>query len=143
MGRICEVKSPIIAGCTMIRTEQVSGKSRDGRGELKTLLGFIRDGDVRFAALVCCERTSRGPPNFLLGFWVTDRVGTIRCVPQWTPQEKIALMTGFRPLAAGAIVYSTLGGISGKAIAGTRYRSCAPGDDIPVYQIYKNALVWQ
>jgi DNA invertase Pin-like site-specific DNA recombinase len=28
------------AGCTMIRTEQLSGKSRDGRTELQTLLDF-------------------------------------------------------------------------------------------------------
>lgn len=34
------------AGCEMIRSEKVSGASRDGRTELETLLAFIRAGDV-------------------------------------------------------------------------------------------------
>lgn len=33
------------AGCTIIRSEKVSGNSRDGRVELATLLEFLRDGD--------------------------------------------------------------------------------------------------
>jgi DNA invertase Pin-like site-specific DNA recombinase len=33
------------AGCTVIRSEKVSGTSRDGRTELQTLLAFIRPGD--------------------------------------------------------------------------------------------------
>jgi len=33
------------AGCTTIRSEKVSGKSRDGRGELGAILDFIRAGD--------------------------------------------------------------------------------------------------
>lgn len=39
------------AGCTVIRTEKVSGKSRDGRTELANLLDFIADGDQ----LVVCK----------------------------------------------------------------------------------------
>lgn len=33
------------AGCTVIRTEKVSGKSREGREELQTILDFLRPGD--------------------------------------------------------------------------------------------------
>lgn len=34
------------AGCEVIRSEQASGTSRDGRPELETLLQFVRAGDV-------------------------------------------------------------------------------------------------
>jgi DNA invertase Pin-like site-specific DNA recombinase len=34
------------AGCTVIRSEKVSGTSRSGRTELQTLLEFIRKGDA-------------------------------------------------------------------------------------------------
>lgn len=34
------------AGCDVVRTEKVSGKSREGRTELETILDFIRPGDV-------------------------------------------------------------------------------------------------
>ena len=34
------------AGCTLIRTEAVSGGSREGRGELGSILDFVRSGDV-------------------------------------------------------------------------------------------------
>ena len=34
------------AGCTVIRTEKVSGTSLDGRTELQTLLAFLRPGDT-------------------------------------------------------------------------------------------------
>ena len=34
------------AGCTLIRTETVSGGSRNGRNELASILDFIRHGDV-------------------------------------------------------------------------------------------------
>ena len=34
------------AGCEVIRHEKVSGRSRDGRTELQTVLDFIRPGDV-------------------------------------------------------------------------------------------------
>jgi DNA invertase Pin-like site-specific DNA recombinase len=34
------------AGCTTIRSEKVSGRSRDGRTELQVILDFIRPGDV-------------------------------------------------------------------------------------------------
>ena len=34
------------AGCTLIRTETISGGSRNGRNELASILDFIRPGDV-------------------------------------------------------------------------------------------------
>ena len=34
------------AGCTVIRTEKASGRSRDDRTELATILGFIQPGDT-------------------------------------------------------------------------------------------------
>jgi DNA invertase Pin-like site-specific DNA recombinase len=34
------------AGCTVIRKESVSGRSRDGRSELNTILEFIQPGDT-------------------------------------------------------------------------------------------------
>jgi len=34
------------AGCSIIRTEKVSGKSREGRNELAAILDFLRQGDV-------------------------------------------------------------------------------------------------
>jgi DNA invertase Pin-like site-specific DNA recombinase len=34
------------AGCNVIRAEHISGKTREGRDELKTILEFIRPGDV-------------------------------------------------------------------------------------------------
>ena len=37
------------AGCAVIRTEKVSGASRDGRTELQTILDFITEGDTLVA----------------------------------------------------------------------------------------------
>ena len=42
------------AGCTVIRSEKVSGTSLAGRTELVTLLTFLRDGDV-----LICTRLDR------------------------------------------------------------------------------------
>src|SRR4051794_40673565 len=32
-------------GCSVVRSEKVSGATRDGRGELETILQFLRPGD--------------------------------------------------------------------------------------------------
>jgi len=42
------------SGCEIIRSEKVSGSSRQGRDELKTLLEFVRTGDV-----LCVVRLDR------------------------------------------------------------------------------------
>jgi DNA invertase Pin-like site-specific DNA recombinase len=36
------------AGCTIVRTEKVSGRSTEGRDELATILDFMSKGDVLF-----------------------------------------------------------------------------------------------
>jgi DNA invertase Pin-like site-specific DNA recombinase len=41
-----QVETLKVAGCDVIRTEKVSGTSRNGRTELETLLQFIREGDT-------------------------------------------------------------------------------------------------
>lgn len=38
------------AGCTIVRKEKVSGKSREGRDELATVIEFLRSGDVLVVA---------------------------------------------------------------------------------------------
>lgn len=40
--QVAELKA---AGCSVIRTEKVSGKSREGRTELQTVIDFLREGD--------------------------------------------------------------------------------------------------
>lgn len=42
------------AGCSVVRAEKVSGKSRDGRDELATILDFVQSGDS-----VCVVRLDR------------------------------------------------------------------------------------
>ena len=51
------------AGCEVIRTEKVSGKSRDRRAELATLLDFIRPGDV--LTVVKLDRLGRSTRDVL------------------------------------------------------------------------------
>ena len=41
-----QVEALKAAGCSTVRTEKVSGKSRDGRDELAIILDFLREGDV-------------------------------------------------------------------------------------------------
>ena len=41
-----QVERLTAAGCNLVRHEKVSGKSRDGRTELQTILDFIHPGDV-------------------------------------------------------------------------------------------------
>jgi DNA invertase Pin-like site-specific DNA recombinase len=47
---VAQVKQLKAAGCSVIRQEKVSGKSRDGRSELSTVLDFIRAGDAMVVA---------------------------------------------------------------------------------------------
>ena len=41
-----QVEALKAAGCSTVRKEKVSGKSRDVRDELATILDFLREGDV-------------------------------------------------------------------------------------------------
>jgi DNA invertase Pin-like site-specific DNA recombinase len=51
------------AGCTVIRTEKVSGASREGRTELQTILDFLRPGDV--VSVVRLDRLGRDTRDVL------------------------------------------------------------------------------
>jgi DNA invertase Pin-like site-specific DNA recombinase len=51
------------AGCRTIRTEKVSGKSREGRSELATILDFIRAGDT--LVVVKLDRLGRSTRDVL------------------------------------------------------------------------------
>jgi DNA invertase Pin-like site-specific DNA recombinase len=51
------------AGCTLIRTEKVSGGSREGRSELASILDFIRPGDT--LTVVKLDRLGRNTRDVL------------------------------------------------------------------------------
>jgi DNA invertase Pin-like site-specific DNA recombinase len=51
------------AGCTIIRTEKVSGGSREGRSELSSILDFIRPGDT--LTVVKLDRLGRNTRDVL------------------------------------------------------------------------------
>ena len=69
------------AGCQVVRTEKLSGKSREGRDQLATLLEFIGPGDV----LVCVklDRLGRSTRDVLISFMSLTRRGRF-CV-FWNP----------------------------------------------------------
>jgi DNA invertase Pin-like site-specific DNA recombinase len=51
------------AGCTVVRMEKVSGRSRDGRTELATILEFIQPGDT--LTVVKLDRLGRSTRDVL------------------------------------------------------------------------------
>jgi DNA invertase Pin-like site-specific DNA recombinase len=51
------------AGCDIVREEKASGKSRDGRTELETILSFIRPGDT--LVVVKLDRLGRATRDVL------------------------------------------------------------------------------
>ena len=51
------------AGCQIVRTEKVSGKSRDGRDQLQAILDFIRAGDT--LVVVKLDRLGRSTRDVL------------------------------------------------------------------------------
>ena len=65
------------AGCTVIRQEKASGKSRDGRDELANLMDFIRAGDV--LSVVKLDRLGRSTRDVLnLAFELEQRGASLR-----------------------------------------------------------------
>jgi DNA invertase Pin-like site-specific DNA recombinase len=58
-----QVEALKAAGCDMIRSEKVSGASREGRTELQTLLDFIRAGDTLVVSKL--DRLSRNTVDML------------------------------------------------------------------------------
>ena len=51
------------AGCSVVRTEKASGRSRDGRDELASILDFIRQGDT--LVVVKLDRLGRSTRDVL------------------------------------------------------------------------------
>src|SRR5215218_167870 len=51
------------AGCDIVREEKASGKTRDGRSELETVLSFIRPGDT--LVVVKLDRLGRSTRDVL------------------------------------------------------------------------------
>jgi DNA invertase Pin-like site-specific DNA recombinase len=51
------------AGCTVVRTEKISGRSRDGRSELEAVMAFIRPGDA--LVVVKLDRLGRSTRDVL------------------------------------------------------------------------------
>ena len=51
------------AGCDIVREEKASGKSRDGRSELETILSFVRPGDT--LVVVKLDRLGRSTRDVL------------------------------------------------------------------------------
>jgi DNA invertase Pin-like site-specific DNA recombinase len=58
-----QVKALKAAGCATVRQEKMSGKSRDGRTELATVLDFIRSGDT--LVVVKLDRLGRSTRDVL------------------------------------------------------------------------------
>lgn len=58
-----QVKELKAAGCTVIRSEKVSGASREGRTELQTILDFLRPGDT--VTVVRLDRLGRDTRDVL------------------------------------------------------------------------------
>jgi DNA invertase Pin-like site-specific DNA recombinase len=58
-----QVKQLKAAGCSVVRQEKLSGKSREGRNELATILDFIRPGDT--LVVVKLDRLGRSTRDVL------------------------------------------------------------------------------
>jgi len=69
------------AGCEVIRSEKVSGTSRNGRSELQNLLDFVRDGDeIVVTRIDRLARSVRDLQNLV--FEMNDRGVSLRATEQ-------------------------------------------------------------
>lgn len=86
------------AGCEMVRSEKVSGKSRAGRDELESLLEFLREGDVLMVTRI--DRLARS-------------VGDLQDIVRTLRDKKIDLKASEQPIdtttAAGKCFLDMLG----------------------------------
>jgi DNA invertase Pin-like site-specific DNA recombinase len=65
------------AGCTTIRSEKVSGRSRDGRTELQVILDFIRPSDT--LTVVKLDRLGRSVRDVMnLAFELEQKGASLR-----------------------------------------------------------------
>ena len=122
------------AGCQVVRTEKLSGKSREGRDQLATLLEFIGPGDV----LVCVklDRLGRSTRDVLnLGMSLMKRAhfcasGT-RHFDRWTHGENGAdgSGNGLAEMELGFIKARQRDGIERAKSKGDVYRGRKPTID--------------
>lgn len=65
------------AGCNVVRSEKVSGRSREGRSELETILEFVQSGDVLVVTKL--DRLGRSTRDVLnLVHELTERGASLR-----------------------------------------------------------------
>jgi DNA invertase Pin-like site-specific DNA recombinase len=118
------------AGCTLIRTETVSGGSRDGRNELASILDFIRPGDVLI--VVKLDRLGRNTRDVLnLVHELEEKGASLRVLEP-------AIDTG-GPM--GRMVLSVLGMVAEMELGFIRDRQRAGIDAARAKGIYKGRPV--
>jgi DNA invertase Pin-like site-specific DNA recombinase len=118
------------AGCTLIRTETVSGGSRNGRNELASILDFIRPGDVLI--VVKLDRLGRNTRDVLnLVHELEEKGATLRVLEP-------AIDTG-GPM--GRMVLTVLGMVAEMELGFIRDRQRAGIDAAKAKGIYKGRPV--
>jgi Resolvase, N terminal domain len=85
-----QVQKLTAAGCQVVRTEKLSGKSREGRDQLATVLEFIGPGDV--LACVKLDRLGRSTRDVLNLVHELDQKGAFLRIlePVSTAEQKCA-----------------------------------------------------
>jgi DNA invertase Pin-like site-specific DNA recombinase len=118
------------AGCTLVRTETVSGGSRDGRNELASILDFVRPGDVLI--VVKLDRLGRNTRDVLnLVHELEERGASLRVLEP-------AIDTG-GPM--GRMVLTVLGMVAEMELGFIRDRQRAGIDAAKARGIYKGRPV--
>jgi DNA invertase Pin-like site-specific DNA recombinase len=118
------------AGCTLIRTETVSGATRNGRSELASILDFIRSGDVLI--VVKLDRLGRNTRDVLnLAHELEEKGASLRVLEP-------AIDTG-GPM--GRMVLTVLGMVAEMELGFIRDRQRAGIDAAKAKGIYKGRPV--
>jgi DNA invertase Pin-like site-specific DNA recombinase len=118
------------AGCTLIRTEKVSGGSREGRSELASILDFIRPGDT--LVVVKLDRLGRSTRDVLnLVHELEQKGASLRVLEP-------AIDTG-GPM--GKMVLTVLGMVAEMELGFIRERQRAGIEAAKAKGIYKGRLV--
>ena len=118
------------AGCTLIRTETVSGGSRNGRKELASILDFIRPGDVLI--VVKLDRLGRNTRDVLnLVYELEEKGASLRVLEP-------AIDTG-GPM--GRMVLTVLGMVAEMELGFIRDRQRAGIDAAKAKGVYKGRPV--
>ena len=118
------------AGCTLIRTETVSGGSRNGRNELASIFDFIRPGDVLI--VVKLDRSGRNTRDVLnLVHELEEKGASLRVLEP-------AIDTGG---AMGRLVLTVLGMVAEMELGYIRDRQRAGIDAAKAKGVYKGRPV--